>query len=227
MVEDTRARAPLALLMPEITFVASDVPQLAVAKGRADSFAIGCSGQRSWSCAGSSAGQPWTALAPDAAAGMVLPGLADPSSEALGLLSFANAVAGYFASPDLDASSWTEPGFRSWYRNVSASVAVAPTGTTPLDTLLVRQTQINVAATTESQTGAAPAASKNAFSVVAVDPVVPLNAVVATFEPRGKNVVAPITSLLDAAGWSRVSDPVSALPAGTFVALRTLWEGSN
>ena len=103
------------------------------------------------------------------------------------------------------------------------------TGTTPLDTLLVRQTHVNVAATTSVETAAAPAASKDKFVVEAVDPVVGINAVVATFhvdpgpERGGTDHVGA-----DPGGCSRAPlDPQPQLPAGTFVALRALWKEYN
>ena len=215
----------LAPLSPDVVAVAADVPELAVTATRSDTLALGCSGRSVWNCIGGAAGLQWSTLSADATSGPVLPGITDPATEAFGLVSFANAVGGYFSNPALDTSSWTDAGFRAWMRTVSAGVRVTVPGTTPLDTMLVRKTEVNIAATTKTQTDAST--RSNEFTVVPLDPAIPVVAVVATFADGGNDVVGPITSLLRAGGWSAASDPKPQLPAGTFVALRRLWEESN
>lgn len=227
MVDETRTFAGLSVVTPHVVAVATDVAKIAVAAGqRAVAFAAGCAGQPAWRCIGTSAGEPWATLDPAAGSGAILPGYSDPDQEALGLVTFANAVGGYFDNAGFASSDWLgNADFNGWLRNLKNHDSIQATGGSALSTLVLRPTLVNVAATTGVELRANPQPA----AVVAVDltPAVAVVAVVAAFTPKGDRLAAAITPALITAGWSRATDTKPQLPAGTFVALRKLWEGKS
>lgn len=225
MLDTLRTYSNLPALAPEVAAIATDAPVLAVPTARNDAVAAGCAGQAAWKCLGGAAGKPWTSLSPDAAGGDVLVGITDPGSEDLGLVTFANAVAGYFGVVQADNSSFQDPGFTSWLRNFSNNVDVVSTGSTPLGTLLIRKTEVNVAASTDSEVGGNQRRSE--VATVAASPAVSPTVVVAGFTARGKAVATKAPPLFLAVGWTSPASPQPQLPAGTFVALRALWKEYN
>ena len=225
MLDTVRSIANLPAATTGVTAVADDTPVLAVPKDRSAAVDAGCAGQTAWKCLGAAAGNTWVTIDAAAAGGDVLVGLTDPASEDVGLVTFANAVAGYFGVAQQDNSSFREPGFTSWLRSFSNNVKVVAPGTTPLATLLVRKTEVNVAATSTSEIAASQ--RKAEVTTVPVTPAVSLTAVVASFTSRGKGVAAKVGPLFLAAGWASPAAPQPQLPAGTFVALRALWKEYN
>jgi hypothetical protein len=225
MLETMRAINNLSTLTTSVTAIATDTPALAVPSGRKDSIDLGCAGLSIWRCVGSAAGTGWTTLDPGAQAGEVLVGLADPATEDVGLITFANAVAGYFGVVQQDNGSFRDSGFTSWLRNFSNNAKIVALGTSPLSTLLVRKTEVNVAATSASELAANERRSE--VAIITVEPAIASTAVVATFTSRGSSVAGKAGPLLLAAGWTAPSDPQPQLPAGTFVALRALWKEYN
>lgn len=227
MLDTARTFANLTAATTSITAIAEDSPAIAVPADRSASLTSGCGSQSVWKCVGANAGRPWTSLDANAKGGDVLAGLMDPAIEAMGLVTFANAVAGYFGAAQLDTSSWQDSGFRSWLRTFSSNAKIVATGTTPLSTLLVRKTEVNVAASSTAEIGAVPSQRQGDVAAVAVAPAIPIVAAVATFTSRGNSVAAKAAPLLLDAGWTAAADPQPQLPAGTFVALRALWKDYN
>ena len=220
MIDVLRGVAGATPTSPMVLTVATDTPMLAVVKSLVPSVEALCGSTVSWKCAGSKAGQSIGAEA------KLLPGITDPDSEASGLLTFANAVAGYFDSSALDTSAWQDnSGFATWLRTLTTTskVNVAASGVEPLATLITRKTIVNVAATTASETTVSTRA--DAFTAFPLTPSIAYAAVVATFGNRAGSLASVVGPLLVNAGWTEAGDPKSTLPAGTFVALRTLWEG--
>lgn len=225
MLDTVRTIANLPGLAPDVAAIASDAPVLAVPAARNDAVAAGCAGHAAWKCLGGAAGKPWTSLSSDAAAGDVLVGITDPAKEDVGLVTFANAVAGYFGVAQEDNGSFQDPGFTSWLRSFTNNVGVMSAGSTPLGTLLIRKTEVNVAASTASEV--AGNQRKGEVATVAVSPAISFTAIVAGFTSRGKGVAAKAAPLFLAAGWTAPAAPEPQLPAGTFVALRALWKEYN
>jgi hypothetical protein len=225
MIDVLRGVATLTPLAPSITAVANDEPTLAVAKSPSGSFAVACPSPPVWKCIGSNAGKDWATL--DSAAsigGKLLPGLADPSGEAIGLVTFANAVGGYFNSATYTSSDWLgNLDFNGWLRNFKNFDNVSSGGQSALSTLLVLPTRVNVAATTGVELKANP--QPKAVVAVPVTPSLPIIAVVATFGSKASGLVRLIGPLLVLAGWNDSRDPSPKLSPGTFIALRKLWEG--
>ncbi|MCU1399870.1 MAG: hypothetical protein JWN62_2979 [Acidimicrobiales bacterium] len=224
MVDVQRQFASLDPLAPTIVAVATDVAEVAVAKTRSDEFALGCNGQPAWKCIGTNAGAQWSALDPAAGGGKLLPGFANPDSEALGLITFANAVAGYLNNAAFSKADWSDNAeLNGWLRNLKSADVISADGASALTTLLVQPTHVNVAATTGVEVQAS--SRQDSFVVSPTSPAVPIVAVVGSFTPKGAAVAAQLAPLLTSAGWTPASDPKPQLPAGTFIALRSLWEG--
>ena len=225
MLDTVRSFTNVPALPADVAAVATDPPILAVPKARSAAVSTGCSGQSAWKCLGSAAGKTWTSLDAGAGGGDVLVGITNPATEDLGLLTFANAVAGYFGVAQQDNSSFDDPAFTSWLRSFSNNVGVVASGTTPLGTLLVRPTEVNVAASTTSEIQQNERRAD--VATIAVSPAIASTAVVAGFTARGKAIAAKLGPLFVAAGWTAPTAPQPLLPAGTFVALRALWKEYN
>jgi hypothetical protein len=225
MLDTLRTVANLAPLTPEVTAIGADTPVLAVPTARNASVAAGCAGQAVWKCLGGAAGNPWTSLDANAAGGDVLVGITDPATEDLGLITFANAVAGYFGVVQQDNGSFHDPGFTGWLRTFSNNAHVVSAGSTPLGTLLVRKSEVNVAASTTREI--ASNAQRATVSALAVSPAISPTVVVGSFTSRGRSVATKAAPLFLAAGWTAPTAPQPQLPAGTFVALRALWKEYN
>ena len=157
------------------------------------------------------------------AGGKLLPGITDPDTEAEGLLMFANAVSSYLGSTTSDRSQWEDPAFVKWLRNFRTNTKVAVEGENPLSTVIVHKTRFNVTQTAAAI--AAASAQPNAFATTPISAANQYSAVVATFSTRAGALPATVAASLVGAGWTTATDPHPALPAGTFVALRKLWEG--
>ena len=219
MIDEMRRVNSVTATNPTVSVIATDSPMLAVAKALLGPVETLCGATVSWKCIGTEAGEPL------AGGGTMRPGITDPDSEAGGLVSFANAVAGYFNNVTSDPSLWSDPQFVKWHRSFhsSAKVTVSEAGEAPLSTLILRKTLVNVAATTsvEIKNSKQP----GAFTAFPINPAIDYSAVVATFTNRAGDLAAKVTASLVTAGWAQASDHQPTLPAGTFVALRRLWEG--
>jgi hypothetical protein len=219
MIDVMRGIKSLSPTTPTVVAVATDAPELAVAKAVSDGVTIACGGPVTWKCLGTNGGKALDQ------GGKLLPGITDPDQASNGLLTFANAVAGYFGNTDFDTNAWQDGAFVGWLRNfhTKSKMNVAEEGAVPLSTLLTRKTTVNVAATTASEAAKSP--QSNLFTVVPVTPAIQYVAVVATFGTRARDLAPKVGPLLVSAGWMQASDPAPHLKAGTFVALRRLWEG--
>ena len=219
MIDEIRRSSGVPPLTPTVAVavVATDSPVLAVSASFFPSIGKLCGGTITWKCAGSNAGESLEN------GGDLLPGLTNPDDEAGGLVTFANAIASYFNSTELDTSEWEDNGLVGWLRNFHANAKVTVGGEAPLSSVINRKTFINVGASTTSE--AAGTNQQSAFKTVQATPSIAYAAVVATFGNRAGSLASVVGPLLVNAGWTKAGGPKSTLPAGTFVALRTLWEG--
>jgi hypothetical protein len=229
MLDDTRTRGGLSVVIRDTTVVGQTDPSLAMVPDRALAFQTACGASVLWRCVGDFAGTAWADHQGQASWGTIRPALSDPASEASGLLQFANAVAGYFNSVNFDRSTWeSDPRFSSWMRNLGANTLVTAAGTTPLSTLLVRQSALNIAATFHAEVTQIPKSGGTKTSEVAVTPAIELSAVLARFNSSDGALSTTVGSLMQAHyGWRAPPGAKLALPAGTFIALRQLWKDAT
>lgn len=219
MLAETRQR-PAGLPTPlETTVLASTEPMIAVKPDLEDGVSTLCSGTSLWACLGAQAGQSWSSLDVDFG-GNVAMGLPDPANEALGLVQFATALAGFFPAAALDDQPWTVATleFTSWLRAMK-STNTSFSSQTPLDVLAVRPL-INVAATTSAEVGEA---STSAFATFSVEPSIDVNAVFATFDSANDSLQSELADALSEASWDSPPGTPLAASATTFIAIRNLW----
>jgi hypothetical protein len=185
-----------------------------------------CTGQALWRCIGDSAGEDWGEVP-----GQVQPSVGDAGDTALGLASFASAVAGYFGTTQLNSAMWLDDAeFLGWVRGLVREVSVDElTAGSPLTTMLTRPSAVNVAATSDAEIAAQGERTADVVPSYP-EPSMWLEAVLAA--PSG--VVVPdgladaAAASLRAAGWDRPEVATQPLPsANTMLALRQLWEDTQ
>lgn len=198
------------------------------ATSRATALTSGCAGDALWTCLGNNAGAPWTDLGGETSWGTVRPALGDVADSALGLASFAAAVAGYTGVDAPTAFDWeSDSSFIGWVRRLVRQSERAPdTAGTPLRTMATRASALDVAATAGYEL-AALGTSGDRFELVYPQPDMWLQAVIAV--PAGVAAPADLASgaidALSAAGWDARDAATTPLPsASTMLALRALWE---
>ena len=218
MIDVMRGGNGATAVNPTVVAVATNTPLLAIAQSFVEPIKVLCGGAGvTWKCVGGNAGQSLSG------GRKLLPGITDPNTEADGLLAFANAVSSYIGVTTSDRSQWEDPAFVKWLRSFRTNVTVTVEGEDPLSTVIVHKTRFNVTQTTASD--AAGSAQPNAFATTPTSPANQYVAVVATFTDRAGDLAAKVTASLVTAGWTQATDPQAKLPAGTFIALRTLWKG--
>ena len=183
-----------------------------------------------WRCLGEHAGANWSTLGAASIAGTLRPSFGDVAGSAIGLTSFASAIAGYFGAADVDRTQFDDTAFLTWLRRVSGvSLDGTQRGRTPLETLAVRESALDAAATATFEINDLDATGER-FDVNYAEPEMWIQAVIAT--PAG--VAAPdglateVAAALAAAGWDSATaagSPVSS--ASTLLALRQLWNDAT
>ena len=133
--------------------VAASQLSAATSEQRATDLAAGCADEPLWRCIGANAGNDWTTLAPGTEGGPIRPSIGDAGAQAVALASFADAVAGYYGRPDIRSSDWqNDPAFTPWVSRLLGQVdASSLSGGTPLATMAMRPSLLDVAATTEAE----------------------------------------------------------------------------
>ena len=205
--------------------------RLAIASSaqRATDLTTGCIDQPLWRCIGEHAGNDWSTLAPDAAAGDIRPAIGAANREAVALASFAAAVSGYFGRPDIRSSDWqNDPAFTPWVSRLLGAVDSSTLSAgTPLATMAIRPSALDIAATTDAERAAL---GGDRFTPNYPEPSMWVEAVVAV--PEGTAVPDDLTTALAAglaaAGWEAPGAATQPLPgATTMLALRSLWQEST
>ncbi|HWL45301.1 MAG TPA: hypothetical protein VNQ73_20320 [Ilumatobacter sp.] len=142
LVEAERARRRLQPLTITSTTVGASQLVVAVPTGdKVAALAAACGTTLRWACIGDAAGKPWSDL-DSPAQGTVRPAFA-PLNTAVGQLSVTQAILGYFGDRPIDAG---DPGFISWVRRSARAVpATSLSGGTPIATIQVRSSSLDVA----------------------------------------------------------------------------------
>ena len=226
MVDSLRSASDLDPLAAETQDVAAT--KLAVAApndGRADALVTACAATPLWRCIGDNAGNEWTDLGGEAAWGRVRPSLGVVDRQAVALASLASAVAGYFGNADIRSSDWqNDPAFTPWMGRLAGAVGESVlSGGTPLGTMAVRASALDLAATTDAEV----AALGGDQSVLYPEPSMWAEAVLAVPGGSGApdDLTATLASAATTAGWDAPGSAQQSLPnESTMLALRTLWQ---
>jgi hypothetical protein len=206
-----------------------EASRLAVAMpagGRQAVLETACTDQPLWRCIGDHAGAPWTEVDGDPGWGTVRPSLGDVEQSATALASFAAAVGGYVGRPDFSRADWeADPSFIPWLRRLAQAVRIdALSGGTPLATMDVRPSALDLAATNDAEL----AATGSGFDVNYPEPSMWLQAVLAAPDEVSGELRDDVTAALSAAGWGAAAEAAQPLPsASTMLALRTLWQDAT
>lgn len=220
MLDETRTRASnLSAAVKSTTVLATTDQLYAIPSDRSSAFESACDTAPVAKCVGEFAGQQWQDLGPTNVSGKVQPGIADPSNDAFGLLTFANGVAGFYGDTEIDSNAWSNDAeFDAWMRNYVSNVSIV-TGSA-LNEMLVRPSSVNVAATSTAEISGTPRV--DTLTTLPVSPDFGTHAVIAVIGRDRRDIAEQLeTSLVDR-GWDPPSD-VAGLPASTFIALRQLW----
>ncbi len=227
LVDDLRSRAGLVPLFVDSVPIASSKLVLVGRTPQMGVLAAHCGGAVTWTCLGDAAGRPWSDIGGQAAWGAVQPAHEAPASSATGLLSFANAVVGFFGRADLASADLESDAFTDWVRRLERSIPSfgGPQGT-PFEQFLLLP-QINVVATTEAEVNASAGARRSELTVAYPAPMAQADVVLATSAgtdlPDG--VVDELATASTAAGWESPSaaSPGGLPSPGLLQALRQLW----
>lgn len=221
MVDAVRGSAPLGF--ESVAVGASPLAVAVPADGRSSVLAAACAGAALWPCLGDRAGDPWTDLGGEADWATVRPALGDVTGSALGLASFAGAVAGFAGSPTFDSTDWSAhvPALRALAR---ASSRAPNSGGTPLATMATGRAVDAAASAGFELTGLGAGGGR--FTLVYPDPDMWMEAVLAA--PRGVAFPAGLAddaaAALASAGWQDPPPGGPGLPpAAVMIDLRALW----
>jgi len=227
MVDELRTRDPIGYGTEPLA--ASQLTIATPGGGRADALTTGCGADPLWRCIGAHAGAPWTDLGGDPAFGRIRPSVGLVDREAVALASFANAVAGYVGSPQINpATLLDDPAFLGWLQSLSGVVNESDISAgTPLATMVTRAGTLDIAATTAAEVAAILASRPTELDLNYPQPLMWAEAVLAV--PRGAaapdGLAAALTEQLSSAGWGPARDATEKVPdATTMVALRKLWQ---
>jgi hypothetical protein len=227
MLDEIRSRA--SNLPPSVKTtapVATTEQVFALPADRAAAFQRECDTDPVGRCVGDLAGRKWSDLGATDVDGRVKPAINDPDNEAFGLLTFANAVAGYHDRTSIDSTAWSgDSAFTSWLRNFVNNVGIIAGST--LNTMLVRESSVDVAATSTAEISTTPRASEDGVTTLPASPGFGTNATLATFGEDRDEVAEILTTLLVGQGWERPAADEAPLPASTFIALRQLWKDTT
>ncbi len=192
---------------------------------RADALVAGCAGAQLWTCIGNAAGGPWSAIGGQASWGPLRPGIDDPGTSTVGLLSLAAASTTFFGRADFTNRDLTaDDAFADWFvRLVSAVPANATSDALTL--LLQRPSALALAATTAQRFEASVGSRRAQFTATYPGPMARAEVVLAMRSaefPAG--ALDRLRAALREAGWADAGSGASQLPSGaTLVRLAELW----
>jgi hypothetical protein len=219
-VEQRRDAAGRPRLGFDTSTVAASQLALVVPTDRSSALESACSGMK-WTCVGVQAGRPWSDLGADVS-GSVRPAFA-PLTTGIGQLSVTAAVRGYFGAASIDG---TDPGFIAWGRRLERAVSASQlSGGTPIATIQVRSSALDVAVGAEAELATA---RRGDFAVLYAAPMMRVDLVLAV--PAGVSVPSGLTARLAAqalgAGWLAAGNaglPSATPTAGDVLAATALW----
>lgn len=228
MVDELRRGTGREPIAADATPVASTRLALGLpADPQAEILAEACVGAPLWRCVGERAGDEWDEIGGQAQWATIDPSLGDVEASALGLASLANAVSGYFGDADVSVSRWeSDPTFTPWLRRLGRAVSLSQlSGRSALATMIIRESAVDIAATTDAEVSA-QGATGAALGIQYPEPSMSALAVLAV--PGGQSapggLADDLARALAEAGWEPPAAAGTSLPGpGVMVALRKLW----
>ena len=192
---------------------------------RATAFNDLCGGTNNWTCIGKNAGKAWAEIGGVGAWGRLIPGHADPTRSAVGLLMLGSGAASYYGAVDMNQAQINgDLEFGLWFNRLESSIPKNVFDmSSPLDAMLTRKL-VSVVGTTHADLAQRASAQlpsltttftgQSAAAIVATVP----DAIVAD-----EVITAMSTALIDAT-WDKVNPENLALPSsGVLRTLRDNW----
>ena len=226
MLVELRPQSPLAVTTSAL---AQTTPALTMLSDRAQALQSSCGSATLWRCIGDITGSPWAQHQGSASWGSIRPGFVDPTNEAMGLHTLANALSGYFDGTSFSRNTWeADPEFSSWIRNLSIGAKLTTAAKSPLATLITRSSAFSIAATDTAEVTSSSRAGDSRFTTLTPTPAIAIVAQLASFNTSDSDLRSRVNASLTEAlvktyGWERSSN-VTEPSAGTFIALRQLWK---
>lgn len=220
LVGDNRSRNGDASLDIAAETVASTDIVVAAPNTKATTLAATCGEPTlDWRCIGDATGSPWDQFGGPAGS-TVRPAFASTES-AVGQLTIAQAVAGFFGNAPVDAG---DPAFITWVRRLARAVSPsALSGGTPIGTVQVRDSALDVAAGLDAEIADA---RRDRLTVLYAAPMTSVDLVVAT--PAGVSapnaIVDDLADTAAAAGWTGGSSSATSLTAAQVAQATSIWE---
>ena len=223
--------------------LATSQPALVVRDDRITVLEETCEGDLGWRCVGELAGETWADLGGATDWGRVRIGLAhDPETSASGLLTLAQATAGYFGSTGFSAQDLRDdPGFFAWFSGLAQ--AMPPSAASgPLRQMVTQPGTFDIVGALDVQ-AESELSRERARGLTALDVAPPLPARVVAVGvgdsgPSSAEAVAErVVPLLVDAGWDETpagaaepgdtgtTEPDGLPSAGALEALRREWVG--
>jgi hypothetical protein len=229
MVDALRQQEGLDPIGYQVAPAAATQIGVVTAAGRGAFLVEECGSARVWRCLGDWAGTEWIDHGGDASWGRVRPSVGDAGETALGLASFATAVAGFSGSTSIGAVAElsADPEFINWLGGLTNTVPVADlTQPTPLATMLVLPSRIDAAAASDDEFSTLPHDRTAPYEIQYPDTTMWATAVLAAPASASapNDLIDRIAPVLESAEWTDVSLATAPLPdASTMLALRQLW----
>jgi len=205
-------------------------PAMTLANDRAAALQKGCGSTAIAKCVAAAAGTPWSSVGGQTSWGNVKVSLPDPASEAAGLVALANVSAAYYGTADLASKDLAgDNDFAVWLGTFARHTVAPSTGDTPLGSMLLRPSLLNVAFTDTAEITQIPASRLADFTSLPAKPSVQLQAVFTLFAGARSGGAATIRqkiadALQKTAGWTAPTAAAAAPSADTFIALRAVWK---
>jgi hypothetical protein len=213
---------------------AAGATQIGVALPKSDRWALlvgdECGPTRVWRCLGDWAGTPWADHGGASIAGTVRPAVGDAAGSAIGLAGLAAAVAGFTGNGTIGSVTELEanPEFSIWFDGVYDTVPIGrDPNSTPLATMLVRRSALDVASATGAEFESSNPARTSDFEIRYPDGTMWATAVLAspgsTAAPDG--LLDQLSAALTEMNWDDAAlGAAHPLPnASIMLALRELW----
>lgn len=208
------------------TPVASTELVVAARSDRSQALVATCGTDSLWTCIGEQAGAGWTDLGGEASWGKVLPGLSDPTTDAVGLLTLGAAATSFFGRTDYGSTEIdSDTDFFGWFVPLVRAIPDDALDD-PLALLLRRPSAVGIVGTTEQHHAQLAGSRASDFPATYPGPMARADVVVTVRDgadvPR---IGEPLAATLLAAGWDAPSADPDGLPSGrALVRLQGLWK---
>ena len=192
---------------------------------RATAFGDLCGGASNWTCIGKNAGKSWADIGGVGAWGRLIPGHADPTRSAVGLLMLGSAAASYYGAVDMNQAQINgDLEFGLWFNRLESSIPKNVFGmSSPLDAMLTRKL-VSVVGTTHADLAQRASAQLPSLTTTFTGQTAAAVAATVPDAALPDEIIKAMTDALIDATWDPVNPENLALPSsGVLRTLRDNW----